>query len=99
MAKEDKKKLTMPRQRHLHPRQPPLRMRRPKHPRPSHRTQARLLMIRHEKLPRRFLLKPLLAAPRHILDHQERAVGDEDHIQRAMRNHRFIQSFNDGGQD
>lgn len=74
-------------------------MRRPKHPRPSQRAQACLLMIRHEKLPRRFLLKPLLAAPRHILDHEQRAVGDEDHIQRSMRNDRFIQSFDHGGQD
>lgn len=77
-------KLTMPRQRHLYPRQPPLRMRLPEHPGPRQRTQAYLAVVRDEELLRRLLLEPLQAAPRHVLDHQQRAVGNEYHVERPV---------------
>lgn len=81
----------MSRKRNFHPRQPPLGMRSPKHPRPSQRTQTRLTMIWHKELLRRRFLEPLQATPSHILNHQQRPVSDQNHIQCPMRNDRPIQ--------
>lgn len=72
--------LTMATQRYLNPSQSSFRMRGPKNARASYGTQARLTMIRHKKLLCWHLLESLLPTPRHILNHQKRTVGDENHI-------------------
>lgn len=71
----------MPAQTNLHIRQTPLRVRGAKHAGARHRAQAQLTMIRHEKLILGRLLEPLHSVPRHVLNHQARAVGDENHIE------------------
>ncbi|KAL8700232.1 MAG: hypothetical protein Q9224_001056 [Gallowayella concinna] len=58
-------------------------MRNPKHPCPRQRARANLFMIRDEKFLRRLRLKPLFPTPGHILNHQQGAVSNENHIQRS----------------
>lgn len=85
----------MPTQRYLNPSQPSFRMRGSKDTRASQGTQTRFAMVRYKELFSRLLLEPLLPTPRHILNHQERTVGDENHIQRTMRDDRPVQLLND----
>lgn len=46
--------------------------------------QTRVVVVGDEKLVRGLLLEPLQAVPRHVLNHQQRAVGDEDVVQIAV---------------
>lgn len=87
----------MPRQRHLHPREFPLRARRPKHAAARQRAQPpRLGMIRHEELRAGPLLEALRAAPGHVLDHEQGAVSDEDHIESAVGHDGALEALDDG---
>lgn len=89
----------MPRQRHLHPRQLPLRVRRPEHPGSRQRAQAYLAVVRDEELLCRLLLEPLQAAPSHVLDHQQRTVSNKYHVERSVADDRPIQPLNHARQD
>ncbi|KAL9043628.1 MAG: hypothetical protein Q9214_003193 [Letrouitia sp. 1 TL-2023] len=74
-------------------------MRRPEHPGPRQRTQAYLAVVRDEEVLRWLLLEPLQAAPRHVLDHQQRAVSNEDHVERPVADDRPIEPLNYAWQD
>lgn len=89
----------MPTQIHRHERQPPLRMRRPHNPRPRQAFKTRLTMIRHEELVGRPCLEALHAAPGHVLDHEQGAVGDEDVVEEAVGDDRAVEALDDGGED
>jgi len=89
----------VPTQIHRHERQPPLRMRRPKHARASQRAKTGLAMIRHEELVRRPRLEALRAVPGHVLDHEEGAVGDEDVVEHAVGDDGAVEALDDGGED
>ena len=55
-------------------------------------------MVGHEKLVGGRFLEPLGAVPGHVLNHQARAVGDEDHIQQAVGDDCPVQALNHMGQ-
>lgn len=74
-------------------------MRRAKDPAPGQGTQAGFGMIGHEELLRRSGLETLLSAPGHVLDGEEGAVGNDDVVERAVRDHGPVQALDDGGED
>lgn len=89
----------MPRQCCSHPRKAALRVRRTHHARGSKGAQIFLAMIRDEELGRRLRLKPQGAVPRHVLDHEEGAIGDEDHIEETVTNDDVVGAFDDARED
>ena len=89
----------MPTQPRLYPRQSSLRVSGTQSPRPSKRLNLIVNMIRHIKHILGRLLKTLLPVPRHILDHHERAVGDQDVVQSCMLNDCALVAFDDAGED
>lgn len=88
----------MPTQIHRHPCESPLRMRRPKHPRSTERTKAAFRMIGHEEFIAGLCLETLLPAPRHVLNHHQSTISNEDIIQHAMPDNSAIQTLNNRGQ-
>ena len=70
----------MPTQANLYERKASLGVGGTEHPRTGQCTRAVIDMIRHEKLRARSGLEALHAVPRHVLDHQQCAVHDEDVI-------------------
>lgn len=56
-------------------------------------------MIRDEELIRRRRAKALGAIPRHILDHEQGAVSEEDIVEQAVADDDVIRAFDDGGED
>lgn len=54
-------------------------------------------MVGNEEFVRRSFLESLGAVPGHVLDHQARAVGDENHIQQTVPDDRAVQALDDVG--
>lgn len=61
--------------------------------------QAWVVMVGHEELVRWLLLEPLEAVPRHVLNHQQRAVRDEDEVQLAVGDDGPVETLDDAGQN
>lgn len=61
----------------------------------------RILQIRERNINRRsrLCLKPQLSAPSHVLDSEQGAIGDDDHIKVPIRDQHAVGGFDDLGQD
>lgn len=56
-------------------------------------------MVGHKELVRWLFLEPLQAVPRHVLNHQQRTVGNENVVQLAVRYDGPIETLDDAGQN
>ena len=66
----------------------------PKYPRSGQSAHAVIDVVRYEELRARGALKALLAVPRHVLDHQQRAIHDQDIIQHAVPDDCAVRALN-----
>jgi len=89
----------MPTQPRLYPRQPPFFMCCAHTSRSRQRLDLPIDMIRHIKHVLGRPLKPLLAIPRHVLNHHERAVADQDVIQVCVLDDGTLVALDDAGED
>ena len=89
----------MPTQPRLNPGKSTFRMSRAHTSRASKRFNLPIDMIRHIKHVLGRPLKPLLAIPRHVLNHHERAVADQDVIQVCVLDDGTLVALDDAGED
>lgn len=59
---------------------------------------AGVVVVGHEEVVRRLVLEPERAVPRHVLDRQQRAVGDQDVVQRAVGDDGAVETLDDARQ-
>lgn len=83
----------------LHPSQPSFRMRCPKDTGSGQGRRVVLGVIRYKELVARLGLESLRTAPRHVLNHQEGAVGNENVIQGAMADDSLVETLNNAGEN
>jgi len=79
--------------------QPPLRMGGAENAGAGQRGRTRFGVIGDEELVRRRGPETLGAVPRHVLDHEESAVGDEDVVEEAVADDDVVGAGDDGGED
>ena len=60
---------------------------------------ARVIVVRDEEVGGGWGREALGAVPRHVLDGQEGAVGDEDHVEEAVADDGAVGALDDSGQD
>lgn len=98
----------MPTQERLRPHQPPLEMLHPHRPlrpiqplRPIRPEGILILQVRRRDHDRRArpLLEPQLPVPRHVLDREQGAVGDDDEVQVAVGDEHAVRGFDDLRED
>lgn len=56
-------------------------------------------MVGHEKLIGGQFVEALFAMPGHVLDHEQRAVDEEDVVEHAVRDDGFVGALDDAGED
>ena len=70
-------------------------MRGPENTSTGQRRRILLSVVGHVEIVLRRRLETLLAVPGHVLDHEERTVGNQDVIQRAMTDDGFVEALDD----
>lgn len=60
--------------------------------------QAEIVVVGHEEIIGGGCLEALFAAPSHVLDHEQGAVGDEDVVELAVRDDGAVESLDHTGE-
>lgn len=76
-------------------RQAPLLVRDAHHARPGPGVDADVVVVGDEKGAGGPLLEPELPTPRHVLDREQRAVGDQDHVEGAVADDDVLRPVDD----
>ena len=89
----------MPAETDLYERQAALGVRRAEDAGTGQRARVVLRVVRDEELVRRLAREALGAVPRHVLDHEQGAVGDEDVIEGTVADDGLVEPLDHAGED